>query len=537
MRKARRRSKTTTTQAGSTACFAYVRVSTAKQREHSVSLEAQREAIERYAHRNGLVVTEWFSESQTAAKRGRKEFDRMLRLLRKGKAGGVIVHKIDRSARNLKDWTDFAELSDRGVTVHFAAEALDLSSRGGRLSADIQAVVAADYIRNLRQEAIKGIRGRYRQGLFPGRAPLGYLDNGGGKVKTVDPVRGPLVREVFERYVTGRYSLETLVRLMTRRGLTNTRGGAITKNVLSSVLNNPFYTGLIVVKRTGETYEGKHEPLVSRSLFDAVQAILSGKRQRVDSRHEYTFTRLLRCGGCGYRLVAERQKGHVYYRCHTSTCATKCAREEQVDGAILSALVKASLTEAEGAVYLETLQVVLSQQRSIAEERRQALELELQKTSERLSRLADLLLDGVLSEEDYHAKKRSLLERRQALSEKLSLLEAQPAALEQRLRRYLERAIMASLSYEKASPFRKREMVELFTSNREVTPENVVVELRNPFQLLAERHAVCDGEPLRDAPRTRGKDSAACDARCSIIEDMIAYAEEELKRQEAAGDG
>src|SRR5690606_18803297 len=135
-----------------------------------------------YAGRNGLVITQWFSESQTAAKRGRKEFNRMIQLLRKGKARGVIVHKTDRSARNLKDWADFAELTDRGIVVHFAAEALDLSSRGGRLSADIQAVVAADYIRNLRQEAVKGIRGRLRQGLLPGRAPLGYLDNGSGQV-------------------------------------------------------------------------------------------------------------------------------------------------------------------------------------------------------------------------------------------------------------------------------------------------------------------------------------------------------------------
>ena len=57
----------------------------------------------------------------------------------------MIIHKIDRSARNLKDWADLGELIDQGIDVHFANESLDLHSRGGRLSADIQAVVAADY--------------------------------------------------------------------------------------------------------------------------------------------------------------------------------------------------------------------------------------------------------------------------------------------------------------------------------------------------------------------------------------------------------
>jgi hypothetical protein len=57
----------------------------------------------------------------------------MLRELRKGNARGVVIHKIDRSARNLKDWADLGELIDGGIEVHFANEALDLHSRGGRL--------------------------------------------------------------------------------------------------------------------------------------------------------------------------------------------------------------------------------------------------------------------------------------------------------------------------------------------------------------------------------------------------------------------
>src|SRR5271170_7341091 len=105
----------------------------------------------------------------------------MLKMLRSGKVRGVLIHKIDRSARNMKDWAERGELIDQGVEVHFVNESLDLASRGGRLSADIQAVVAADYIRNLREESRKGFYGRIKQGLFPLPAPVGYLDMGQGK--------------------------------------------------------------------------------------------------------------------------------------------------------------------------------------------------------------------------------------------------------------------------------------------------------------------------------------------------------------------
>ena len=123
-------------------CVGYIRVSTQKQGE-GVSLEAQKDAITAFASRNDLTVTKWFEEKETAAKSGRPVFTGMLKKLKQGKAQGVIIHKIDRSARNLRDWAMFSELPDAGVSVYVATESLDFNSRGGRLTADIQAVVAA----------------------------------------------------------------------------------------------------------------------------------------------------------------------------------------------------------------------------------------------------------------------------------------------------------------------------------------------------------------------------------------------------------
>src|SRR5919202_3459274 len=111
--------------------FSYIRVSTVRQGLTGTSLAEQREAIRRYAERHNLNIVREYEERETAAKRGRVMFDEMLRALRAGKASGVIVHKVDRSARNLKDWADLAELIDGGTEVHFAGEGIDLNSRGG----------------------------------------------------------------------------------------------------------------------------------------------------------------------------------------------------------------------------------------------------------------------------------------------------------------------------------------------------------------------------------------------------------------------
>lgn len=142
-------------------CFGYIRVSTARQGE-GVSLEEQKSAISRYAEQNDLDVIRWFEEKQTAAKSGRPIFNQMLKLLRDGKAHGLITHKVDRSARNLRDWAIISELPDQGIDLFVATENLDFRSRGGRLTADIQAVIAADFIRNNREGTIKGPAGRSR---------------------------------------------------------------------------------------------------------------------------------------------------------------------------------------------------------------------------------------------------------------------------------------------------------------------------------------------------------------------------------------
>jgi DNA invertase Pin-like site-specific DNA recombinase/uncharacterized protein YueI len=482
--------------------FGYVRVSTAKQGQHGVSLQEQRDAIVRFAQRFSLGLTEWFEERETAAKRGRPVFSKMLKLLRQGKADGVIIHKIDRGARNLKDWADLGELIDHGIEVHFANEGLDLHSRGGRLSADIQAVVAADFIRNLREETRKGFYGRIKQGLYPLPAPLGYLDKGGGRVKEADPSKAPLVRKAFELYGSTRYNLDGLVEEMARLGLRNRKEKRVTRNGMSRLLNNPFYLGLIRLQSTGETFPGSHQPLITKSLYERVQNILNGRTNTRTGRHQFLFRRLLKCRRCGYSAIAEEHKNHVYYRCQSVACAPTCIREEIVEQEMLRAFGPLRFTDEER-VYLKAKVAHLKETwQTDREAHVNALRLSLGSLHERLNRLTDAFIDGTIEKDLFERRKTGLLLEQKQAEESLRELQANGHLIPDRLSEFLELAGSAYFQYKLALPEEKRDLLQIVTSNRWVQQKNVEVTLAPAFREVANRLENSIGSPYRDIPRT-----------------------------------
>lgn len=460
----------------------------------------------RYAERHGLEITRWFEERESASKKGRHAFDEMLRLLRLRVAGGVIIHKIDRSARNLEDWTDIGKLADAGVDVHFATESVDLTTTAGRLSADIQAVVATHYSRNLREEVKKGLYGRLKQGFFPLRAPVGYLDQGAAKPKIHDPIRAPLVKTAFELYATGEYSLPSLTKEMFQQGLRNRNDARMTIGGLARMLKNSFYIGLMPVR--GRTYQGVHEPLVAVQLFETVQAVLSGKRVDRIGHHSFTYSRLARCATCGYSLIAERRKGHIYYRCHNRpfknppVCPTTSVREEQIEAAVLNALEDLELSDQELAFAKNHLAQLSADEQQRYAETVSALHLQRDQVQHRISQLIDLLIDGTVAKPLYEAKNKSLLVELAAVDQKLSQTDKAGASVMEQLTKTVELAKSAYLLYKAANTPNKRKLLKTVLSNLIVSGKNVEITLAPAFHIIAERKKQQLGGPNRDTCRT-----------------------------------
>lgn len=483
--------------------FAYTRVSTAKQGEHGVSLQEQKAEIERYSGQKGLDITLWFEERETAAKLGRRVFTEMMNRLRKGEAAGVIIHKIDRSARNLRDWADIAQLSDEGIEIHFTREGVDLQSSSGRLSADVQAVVAANYVRNLREETIKGFYGRLKQGLLPLPAPLGYLDCGRGKPKQIDPVRGPLIKEAFRLYATGRFSQYSLSEEMRRGGLYTRKGHPVSKTTLAGILSNHFFYGLIRIRKGNQSFIGVHEPLVSKALFDQVQDVAAGRSVRSGPfRKEFAFSRLVRCTPCGRSLIAEWQKGHTYYRCHTRGCPLTSFREESIDQGIRRAIERLKLDPEE----IPVLDRYVADKRTTAVQSQQklatAVDFKLSAVKERLNRLTDIYIEGQIESEIFNQRKQTLLSERLELEGQLRELRHDPTSALARMEQFVELVKAAYLQYESGNPAEKRQMIETALSNRSATGKTLDFTLKSELSQVAKRSVDRYGDP---PDRTRRK--------------------------------
>ncbi|TSD02292.1 MAG: putative resolvase [Parcubacteria group bacterium Athens0714_25] len=479
--------------------YGYIRVSTIRQGVQGVSLQEQKAAIEQYAQKNKLEIIEWFEERETAAKLGRPVFLRMLKNLRQKKTSGVIIHKIDRSARNLKDWAALGELLDSGIDVRFAHDSLDLHARGGRLSADIQAVIAADYIRNLREETKKGFYGRLKQGLYPMRAPFGYLDQGAGKAKIPDPTKTALIKEIFRLYATGDYSLDQLVAYLTEKGGTNREGGRLNRSGLARVLRNPFYVGLIYIQRTGETFPGIHEPMISKSLFDDVQDILDGKKKKGPGRHDFLFRRMFTCQVCNRTYIGEKQKGLNYYRCHI--CKGSCVREEVFAQELRNTFRPILLCPDEIEQVSLLIDTMKESSQTANESKKQEILLRQKRCKTRLDRLIDAYVDNVIEKETYLQRKESVLREMKGIEEEMITIDNQDDFISLRVTEKLELLKSLYLSFKSGTNGEKRDFIKKLTSNRQIDGKNVAIELKTPFKELSEYITTIQG--ARGGTRTR----------------------------------
>ncbi len=120
------------------------------------------------------------------------------------------------------------------------------------------------YVDNLSKNSKRGLRAKVRNGYFPSIAPFGYLNDVRTKTIIVDKRYSKLVKQMFERYARGDKTMSDVADFLKENGAI-TRGGKLFKDdKIKSILQNPFYYGHF--RYTGELHEGRHTPIVSKSL-------------------------------------------------------------------------------------------------------------------------------------------------------------------------------------------------------------------------------------------------------------------------------
>lgn len=308
---------------GNARAVLYLRVSTKEQAKkggesEGYSIPAQREACLRKAETLGASVIEEFVDAgESARSADRPQLQRMLAYLEAESVQFVIVHKVDRLARNrLDDVMISLALERAGVTLVSCSEAID-ESPSGKLTHGLMALIAEWYSSNLSHEVKTKVLQKVRNGGTAGKAPIGYLNvrkiENGREIRTVavDEHRAPLVQWAFEAYATGSWSLTRLTEALSDRGLTSVATAHFPEKLLARAtvhrtLRNAYYIGIVTWQ--GVEYQGNHPPLISRELFERVQEVLdahniAGEKQRI---HHHYLKGSVWCGSCGSRLIVTK---------------------------------------------------------------------------------------------------------------------------------------------------------------------------------------------------------------------------------------
>jgi site-specific DNA recombinase len=328
----------------------YLRISTDEDHQPT-SLGTQRERLERYCE----AMEDWhvvhaFEDQASGATLERPGLDQALGLARERRFDLLLVYRVDRLSRKVRQLAGLAEELDcLGIVLKSATEPFDTGSAAGRMMLQMLGVFAEFEHATIVDRVTAGLERRVREGRWmSGRTPYGYTRADGLLVP--DPVKAPIVRRIFQFYAEGKLGTTAIARRLEADGAPAPRKQGWSPNALQLILANPAYLGLIRWK--GETHPGLHEPLVDEEAFEQAQAILRRRGENASLRRgnasDFLLSGLVRCHHCGRAYVGTSAHGrnarYTYYACSTrykygsGKCGGERLPKELLEAAVLGQL-------------------------------------------------------------------------------------------------------------------------------------------------------------------------------------------------------
>ena len=420
----------------------YARVSSDRQ-DVDLSVSAQLKELKKYAKANGYsVAREYVDEAESGRVADRPQFREMIEEGSKAKAPFevILVWKFSRFTRKREHAVAFkSQLRRKGIRVVSITEQAEDNATGRLLEGIIESVDEY-YSENLAQEVVRGMREAASRGFFLGsNAPFGYrkvkvLD--GAKERPtleVDPATAPVVKEIFEKSMSG-YGLKEICKTLNDRGITN-RGRRWYKGGLHYVLTNEAYTGTAVWGKTSKDgqapdpviVENAWPALVSRELFEDVQQAMRERAPKVQRPARvgspYLLSGLLKCGVCGrpYRAQGAKSGQFAYYICGTlftegaGTCSARYLNAPKLETFVVEKIRERILNEE---TIVALVQLVAEEIDAMAGElagQLEVVEAELSDVRKRLGKLYEAIETSELTLEVLSPRIMSLRHREEQL--------------------------------------------------------------------------------------------------------------------------
>ena len=288
--------------------FIYARKSTEGEDRQARSIPDQLAELRELARKENLTVVDVFTEQQSAKVPGRPIFNEMLDRIERGDASGILSWHPDRLSRNSMDGGRIIHLVDTKQIreLKFSIFWFEPTPQG-KFMLSMAFSQSKYYVDNLSENIKRGQRQKLKNGIWPKVAPVGYLNDHALKTIYVDPGKTLFVRKAFnctQRHIHDRQ----IGRGDNNAWTTGSPRRATARSQYHRMLTNPIYCGIL--DYAGEQYEGKHEPIVSKELFDAVQDVVTRKSKPKTPRLKpYLYRGTFRCGECGCFITSETQKG------------------------------------------------------------------------------------------------------------------------------------------------------------------------------------------------------------------------------------
>ena len=511
----------------------YLRVSTRGQAERGgghdegFSIPAQREANKKKAASLGAIVGKEFVDRGASAKSAdRPQLQAMLEYVKENaeRVDYVIVHKVDRLARNRDDDSDIMRaLRECGVQLVSASESID-ETPAGMLLHGIMSSIAEFYSQNLATEVKKGMNEKIRSGGTIGRAPLGYLnvrniDDKGREERTVvlDPERAPLVKMAFEAYASEQYTVIGLAEYMGACGLTTRPTPRMPEKPipfqsLQKMLANPYYKGVIRYK--GVEYQGTHEPIVDEDTWNKVQLVLQshihGER---NNKHPHFLKSTVYCAYCGERMIVSNEKkknGEIYpyFACagrhskRQTDCRTKYTLIPAVEKEIEKLYDKIQLSEETKAEIEAYLQTIIAKEKEKYDTEIEGLQGRKRELEHRRSKLMEAHYMDAIPLDFMKSEQQKITGELQDVEREIKRHSVTFEEISQNLSYALEMVTNIGQTYRMASDKIKRLMNQalfnkIYIINNDDVPLGIEEEFRPPFNTIL--------APIKDSHIAEGR--------------------------------
>lgn len=327
----------------------YARKSMESEERQALSIDSQIKEMLELAKREKLNIVEIMRESHSAKEVGQRPvFNEIINCIKENRFNAILTWAADRLSRNAGDLGSLVDLMDYGKLKEIRTYSQKFSDNPNEkfllMILCSQAKLEND---NKGINVRRGMKARVEMGLWPGPAPMGYLNQNRIDKRCeliLDEERAPIIKEMFKKVFYENYSGRKIYKWLKFELHYKTRGGNnITLSSIYAILHNSFYYGTFEYPKGGGVwYKGKHEPIVSKTLFNKVQKKLAEARILSLHSREFAFTKLMTCGLCGSGITAsekiKRQKNgnihkYVYYYCTAGrdrNCKAISIREDRL---------------------------------------------------------------------------------------------------------------------------------------------------------------------------------------------------------------